>query len=72
MNPLKKELQVPLPPPDWAAIYQDIERPLVLDVGCGSGRFLLALAQHFRGHNFLGLDIRQKVLHADGVAWLSM
>ena len=65
MNPLKKELQVPLPPLDWGAIYRDIERPLVLDVGCGSGRFLLALSQHFRSHNFLGLDIRQKVLHVE-------
>ena len=61
VNPLKKELQVPLPPPDWSSVYDDPARPLVVDVGCGSGRFLLALSQRFRRHNCLGLDIRQKV-----------
>lgn len=52
---------MPLPPPDWGAVYDDPARPLVVDVGCGSGRFLLALSQRFRSHNCLGLDIRQKV-----------
>lgn len=61
VNPLKKELQVPLPPQDWAAIYTDTSRPLIVDVGCGSGRFLLALSRNFQNHNLLGLDIRTKV-----------
>ena len=51
---------MPLPPPDWGAVYDDPARPLVVDVGCGSGRFLLALSQRFRAHNCLGLDIRRK------------
>ena len=52
---------MPLPPPDWRTVYEDPDRPLVVDVGCGSGRFLLALSQRYRSHNCLGLDIRQKV-----------
>lgn len=44
VNPLKKELQVPTEPPAWAEAYADPSRPLVLDVGCGYGRFLLALS----------------------------
>jgi tRNA (guanine-N7-)-methyltransferase len=61
VNPLKRELQVPLPPQDWAAIYPDAHRPLIVDVGCGSGRFLMALSHRFKHHNLLGLDIRRQV-----------
>ncbi len=61
VNPLKKELQVPLPPQDWAAIFPDTARPLIVDVGCGSGRFLMAFSRKFQHHNLLGLDIRSKV-----------
>ena len=43
VNPLKKELQVPTDPPAWGEAYAQPQRPLVLDIGCGYGRFLLAL-----------------------------
>ncbi|KAK9909195.1 hypothetical protein WJX75_008585 [Coccomyxa subellipsoidea] len=62
VNPLKKELQVPLAPPDWSAIYPDTHRPLIVDVGCGSGRFLLAISRRYQRHNLLGLDIRNKLM----------
>ncbi len=52
---------MPLAPPDWGAIYPDTARPLIVDVGCGSGRFVLALSRRFQRHNLLGLDIRAKV-----------
>lgn len=61
VNPLKKELQELIPPQDWAQIFADPQRPLVVDIGCGPGRFLLALHQRFKGHNMLGLDIKGKV-----------
>lgn len=60
-NPLRKELQVQLPPQDWTEKYADPGRPLIVDIGCGPGRFLLALSHRFQGHNMLGLDIREKV-----------
>ena len=60
-NPLRKELQVQLPPQDWSEKFADPGRPLIVDVGCGPGRFLLALSRSFQGHNMLGLDIREKV-----------
>lgn len=62
VNPLKKELQVPLPPQDWGAVFPDTARPLIVDVGCGSGRFLMALSRKFQHHNLLGLDIRSKLM----------
>ena len=61
VNPLKKELQEQVPPQDWGRRFADPARPLVIDIGCGPGRFLLALAQRLKGHNMLGLDIKEKV-----------
>lgn len=62
VNPLKKELQIPLPPPDWAATFSDPTAPLLLDVGCGSGRFALAHAARHPGTNVFGLEIRTKLV----------
>lgn len=35
--------QIPTDAPEWSQVYAQPERPLVLDLGCGYGRFLLAL-----------------------------
>ncbi|KAL4433842.1 hypothetical protein ABPG75_000283 [Micractinium tetrahymenae] len=62
VNPLKKELQVPTDPPVWGEAFAEPSRPLVLDIGCGYGRFLLALSKHMPGHNMLGLEIRGPII----------
>jgi hypothetical protein len=61
VNPLKRELAAPAPALEWDEVYADPTRPLVLDVGSGYGRFLLALAHAKPGHNMLGLEIRTQV-----------
>jgi tRNA (guanine-N7-)-methyltransferase len=49
-------------PEDWLNplplhnLFEQPDRPLELDVGCGKGRFLLAHAQGNPGVNFLGID----------------
>lgn len=53
-------------PVDWAQVYADCNKPLVIDIGCGSGRFLLLLASKARQEgtdscNYLGLDIHPAV-----------
>ena len=58
VNPLKRELQIPADPLDWSIAYERADRPLVLDIGAGYGRFLLAMAKHIPDANFLGLEIR--------------
>lgn len=68
VNPLKKELQVPLPPPDWGATFADPGAPLLVDVGCGSGRFALAHAARHPGTNVFGLEIRTKLVER-AAAW---
>ena len=71
VNPLRLELQRPLPPPpDWGAVFPAPARPLTVDCGCGSGRFLLLLAKRAAdggggggaAGNFLGMEIREKLV----------
>jgi tRNA (guanine-N7-)-methyltransferase len=45
VNPLVRELIVPAAPPTWGDAFADPTLPLVVDIGCGYGRFLLLLAK---------------------------
>lgn len=45
VNPLSRELQVPTPAPQWDKYFEDPTLPLQIDVGCGSGRFVLIRAK---------------------------
>lgn len=40
------------------------ERPIELEIGCGSGEFLCSLAQQDQNTNFVGVDLRRKSLNA--------
>lgn len=63
VNPLKKELQVPTPPPAWGDLFADPALPLLVDIGSGPGRFPLMLGRRELGRrNVLGVDIRGKLV----------
>lgn len=62
VNPLKRDLQVPVNPLDWDLVFDDPTLPLCVDVGSGYGRFLLALAGKISGQNCLGLEIRDPAI----------
>ncbi|KAI5647649.1 hypothetical protein M9H77_33654 [Catharanthus roseus] len=63
VNPLRSSLMVPAEVPDWSMVYKDATLPLMVDIGCGSGRFLMWLAQRTpNSKNYLGLEIRQKLV----------
>ncbi|KAH6813020.1 tRNA methyltransferase [Perilla frutescens var. frutescens] len=63
VNPLRSDLMVPTELPDWNAVYKDTALPLMVDIGSGSGRFLLWLAKTNCGlSNYLGLEIRPKLV----------
>ncbi|KAL9234317.1 hypothetical protein vseg_009201 [Gypsophila vaccaria] len=63
VNPLTSAYSVPAEAPDWNAVYKDSSLPLMVDIGCGSGRFLLWLAKkNINFRNYLGLEIRQKLV----------
>ncbi|KAG0455700.1 hypothetical protein HPP92_023488 [Vanilla planifolia] len=63
VNPLSSAFRLPVPAPDWNAIYNDSKLPLMVDIGSGSGRFVMWLAKHFpESRNYLGLEIREKLV----------
>jgi len=43
-------------------VYRRLGQPLHLDIGSGSGRFLLRMAQEQPDWNFLGVEIRQPLV----------
>lgn len=70
VNPLSAQLQIPTPAPlSWMEFFEDPTLPLHVDVGCGSGRFVLIRAQRLASSgnsvavaNVLGLEIREKLV----------
>ncbi|CAM8910950.1 hypothetical protein QQ045_032094 [Rhodiola kirilowii] len=62
VNPLNSFFSVPVDVPDWNHVFKDAKLPLMVDIGCGSGRFLLWLAKRNADTgNYLGLEIRHKL-----------
>lgn len=62
VNPLANKYATPIDPPDWSAMFANLQSPLHLDIGCGWGDFLLHMAESEPGWNFLGLEIRQPLV----------
>ena len=62
VNPLSQKFQVPALIPEWETVYEQLDRPLHLDIGCGRGRFLFKMAQVEPDWNFLGLEIRRPLV----------
>ncbi|KAG2589206.1 tRNA (guanine-N(7)-)-methyltransferase-like [Panicum virgatum] len=63
VNPLSSSFSEPTEPPEWKEVFEDPLLPLMIDIGCGSGRFLIWLAKNSdQRRNYLGLEIRQKLV----------
>ncbi|KAI3709830.1 hypothetical protein L2E82_39597 [Cichorium intybus] len=63
VNPLSSTLSIPVEVPDWNDVFEDPKLPLVMDIGSGSGRFLMWLAKRNSGSkNYMGLEIRKKLV----------
>ena len=63
VNPLSKVFNDVEPIPPLKDIFSNITNPLHLDIGCGSGTFLMNLAIHNKNWNYLGLEIREKLVN---------
>eukprot|EP00177_Eucheuma_denticulatum_P004995 GFKZ01009109.1.p1 GENE.GFKZ01009109.1~~GFKZ01009109.1.p1 ORF type:complete len:314 (-),score=35.74 GFKZ01009109.1:245-1108(-) len=65
VNPLARRWSQPLTlPPDWYSLaFDDPGLPLSLDLGTAKGRFLLRMARRHPTRNFLGLEIREPLVH---------
>jgi len=58
-NPLSKQYLQPTAAPDWASVYAERSRPMLVDIGCARGRWLKQLAGEPSGlsWNHCGLEI---------------
>ncbi|MBO3464374.1 tRNA (guanosine(46)-N7)-methyltransferase TrmB [Aetokthonos hydrillicola CCALA 1050] len=68
VNPLAQKYRTPLNALEWEKIYTQPNQPLHIDIGCARGRFLLDMAQIEPNWNFLGLEIREPLVH-DANKW---
>lgn len=62
VNPLSSRYSLPAEPPHWENVYPRLDQPFHLDIGTGSGRFLLAVARRYPDWNFLGVEIRRPLV----------
>jgi tRNA (guanine-N7-)-methyltransferase len=46
----------------WDQIYENLDQPFHLDIGCARGKFLLKMAQIEPKINFLGIEIREPLV----------
>lgn len=65
VNPLARRWSQPLALPDewYSQVFRDPSLPLVVDLGVAKGRFLAKLAAVDSTRNFLGLEIREPLVH---------
>ena len=64
VNPLARKFQQPIDLPDWQDVFAQSNHPLHLDIGCARGGFLLSMAQLDPQTNFLGIEIRDRLVSA--------
>jgi len=63
VNPLSRHYDRAIEPPDWSQLFPQGDRPLHLDIGCAKGHFALAMGELTPDWNFLGLEIREPLVH---------
>ncbi|MFN6963605.1 MAG: tRNA (guanosine(46)-N7)-methyltransferase TrmB [Pyrinomonadaceae bacterium] len=62
VNPLAPFYRQAPQPVDLGTAFADPERPLLLDIGCARGRFLLRMAAAEPSWNYLGVEIREPLV----------
>ncbi len=62
VNPLAPFYRQAPKPIDIADVFVDPDNPLLLDIGCARGRFLLRMAEAEPEWNYLGVEIREPLV----------
>jgi tRNA (guanine-N7-)-methyltransferase len=62
VNPLSPYYRQSPQPVDIASVFNDPSKPLLLDIGCARGRFLLRMADADPAWNYLGVEIREPLV----------
>ncbi len=69
VNPLSPYYRQEPQPVDLPRVFERLEQPLHLDIGCARGRFILRMAEANPEWNFLGIEIREPlVIEANQIA----
>ncbi len=62
VNPLAPFYRQSPDPVDIESVFAEADRPLLLDLGCARGRFLLRMAEAEPRWNYLGVEIRHPLV----------
>ena len=62
VNPLSPFYRQEPQPVDVESVFAEPDRPLLLDIGCARGRFLLRMAEADPSWNYLGVEIRHQLV----------
>jgi tRNA (guanine-N7-)-methyltransferase len=62
VNPLAPFYRQAPKPVNVTAVFADATKPLLLDIGCARGRFLLRMAEAQPDWNYLGVEIREPLV----------
>ena len=62
VNPLAPYFRFTPQPVEIEKVFANSELPLLLDIGCARGRFLLKMAELDKRQNFLGIEIREPLV----------
>ena len=62
VNPLAPYFRFTPKPIEIEEIFSDSQLPLLIDIGCARGRFLLQMAELKPDWNFLGIEIREPLV----------
>lgn len=69
VNPLAPYYRFTPKPIEIEQIFNDPQLPLMIDIGCARGRFLLKMAEIDTSANFIGIEIREPlVIEANNLA----
>lgn len=62
VNPLAPFYRQSPKPIEIGQVFADPEKPLLLDIGCARGRFILRMAEAEPAWNYLGVEIRHQLV----------
>ena len=63
VNPLAPFFRFVPEPVKLEKVFADPAKPLFLDIGCARGRFILRMAENDAATNYLGIEIREPLVH---------